>query len=1306
MPMNRPFHSLSAFALLLVAAFMTRGIEAQEEQDRSTRRATGRVKVEADGPEQIRERVRLYLQRHGDNGRLDPEALRKRVAADYAARQTEKTREQTPFAVGGSNWVSIGPTNGAGRMTAIAPHPTVSGTLLVGAAGGGVWKTTDGGTLWTPLTDSINDLSVGALAIAPSSPNMVYLGSGEGGYAIDFIPGIGLLTSTDGGTTWAMPASVIATTFYRISVHPSNPLDLVVGTNQGGLRSTNGGASWSTVIPRATYGDVTDIVRDPTNPSILYAAGWGAKGSASFASKVLKSTDGGTSWAEKSVGFPLPADLGGFFFSARLSLAISPSSPNVLYAATDIYDSATGSSISHIYKSTNGCDSWADLPAVSASANDYIKQFLGRQSWYNNTLVVSPTDPNVLFAGGTFYIRTTDGGSTFAEPSGSSYPHVDAHDLRYQGSTLYVANDGGIWSSTDNGVTFTDRNTSLVTRQLYAIANDPVNRNRVLSGAQDNGTSRRGDAGGMSWTPVLGADGFECGVNPLAPTIAYGTSQYATIYRTKDAGNSNPSYSEVTPPFPSDEGRAFLSILTIDPSAPATIYTGSIRVWQSLTGGDSWMPLPTATTDSSTWTTYYGISSIAVAPSNGAILMAGQGSKVFRSTNTGTTWVSYSLPSGINNLEIDRLNPNIAYAALATTSGQSLYRTTDGGVSWTSRSSGLPSFAAQVVRVDPTDSNVLYCGTDVGVYRSTEQGGTWTKFGTGLPNSSVQDLRILDDASILRVATHGRGVWELQVPSTGNTPPAAVITSPVSSQMVAKGSTLTFSGSVSDPDVGDTVTGLWTFTDTWGMTATPAGPTSVSHTFRQAGVFPISLAARDSHGALGNAFVSVSVREPADNCATPLVLPGSGPFPYTVIVNNETASTQASDPIPSCEGRNGGNSLWFELTPTVSGTYEFSTCGGSVDTVLSVYTGAACGSYTEVACNNNAGSGTVCQGTSQSVVAAAATAGQTLRIQVTGYSSWDVGTIPLTVRPTTVPNSAPRVIGLSKTSGSTSGGTAVTVLGASFANGATVNFGGTSAGSVTFISSTMLGVTTPAHVAGSVDVVVRNPDTTSGNLGAGFAYVSSVPTATVSGGGAIFPGQSGSVRADLTGTSPWSLTWSDGVSQSGITATPVTRIVSPVATTVYTVTAVSDFYGAGTSSGSATVTVSGTPPSAARFYSLFPCRLFDTRNTTGPDAASPALAPGETRLFTIGGRCSLPSSARSLSVNQTVTGQTASGELVLYRGDLSATPTASSITFQAGKTRANNGILDLARDGSGTFKVFNNSTGSVHFILDVNGCFQ
>ena len=225
--------------------------------------------IESDESREIRERIRLYLNRHGDNGRIDAEDRRRRVAADYEERRRD--RVQT-LAVGGTNWVSIGPTNGAGRMIGIAPHPIIFGTLYAGAADGGVWKTTDGGSSWTPLTDGINDLSIGAVALAPSSPNIIYAGTGEGGYGVDFIPGIGLLKSTDSGSTWTIPPSVIATEFYKISVHPTNPLELVVGTNQGGQRSIDGGTSWTTVISRTTYGDVTDIVRDPTNPQVLYAA--------------------------------------------------------------------------------------------------------------------------------------------------------------------------------------------------------------------------------------------------------------------------------------------------------------------------------------------------------------------------------------------------------------------------------------------------------------------------------------------------------------------------------------------------------------------------------------------------------------------------------------------------------------------------------------------------------------------------------------------------------------------------------------------------------------------------------------------------------------------------------------------------------------------------------------------------------------------------------------------------------------------------------------------------------------------------
>jgi len=335
---------------------------------------------------------------------------------------------------------------------------------------------------------------------------------------------------------------------------------------------------------------------------------------------------------------------------------------------------------------------------------------------------------------------------------------------------------------------------------------------------------------------------------------------------------------------------------------------------------------------------------------------------IFRTSNGGTTWVSArtGLPTnkGVNNLEIDPTNPNIAYAAMSGTTGINVYQTVDGGASWFPRGTGLPAFSAQVVRVDPTDSNVLYCGTDVGVYRSINQGASWERFGTGLPSSSVNDIRILDDGSILRAATHGRGVWELEVPSTGNTPPAATISNPAAAMTVAKGTTLSFSGSISDGDFGDAVTGLWTFPDTWETVPAGSGMNNVSHTFNTAGVFPVSLSVKDSRGALGSASVTIRVPEPNDSCSIPTVIPGDGPFPFSVKLNNETAGTQTSDPAPSCTGQNLGRSstLWFEFTPAASGDYQFSTCGSAVDTVLSMWTGPMCGPYTAKSggCNDTA----------------------------------------------------------------------------------------------------------------------------------------------------------------------------------------------------------------------------------------------------------------------------------------------------------------------------------------------------------------
>jgi photosystem II stability/assembly factor-like uncharacterized protein len=720
---------------------------------------------------------------------------------------------------------------------------------------------------------------------------------------------------------------------------------------------------------------------------------------------VLKSLDGGITWRERSVGLPLSTMS---IRINRLAIAISPSNPAILYMATSLFDINTGQEISHIYKTSDGGETWADLPAVAGNSSASIRTYMGTQGWFDNTIVVSPTNPNVVIAGGVIYIRSTNGGMTWERPPfrGSSV-HVDAHDLQYQGTTLYIANDGGIWSTPDDGETATARNNGLVTRQYYAMTNDPVNRNRIFAGTQDNGTGRRPDSGGTLWTNVIGADGFECGVNPRISSIAYGTIQFGTIGRTKDAGAADfPRFADITPPYAANESGPFLSLLTIDPNAPATVYTGTYRVWRTTDGGDSWVALPTTTTDRSTWSTTTNVTAIAVARTDSSILMVSKSNRVFRSINGGLTWASAStgFPARtIINLEIDPRDPNVAYAALAGTTGVSVYQTVDGGASWSPRGSGLPRFSAQVVRVDPTDSNVLYCGTDVGVYRSTDRGASWSKFGTGLPSSSVHDLRIYEDGSLLRAATHGRGIWELQIPPTGNTLPTVLISNPTQTLRIVKGMTLNFSATIFDPDFGDRATGVWTFPDTWETIPVGRETSSIFHTFNLAGIYPVTLTARDRRGAISSSSVTVIVSDPADSCSAPIRIPGNVRSPFSLAINNETATADANDPMPPCVSSNfrNTNSLWLEFTPAVSGNYQITTCGSTADLVLSVWTGPHCGPYTSVSggCNDDAPRASSCFRSRASDLTVFANAGQTLRLQVNGFSAFSTSTFTLTVRP-------------------------------------------------------------------------------------------------------------------------------------------------------------------------------------------------------------------------------------------------------------------------------------------------------------------
>jgi IPT/TIG domain/PKD domain/FG-GAP-like repeat/FG-GAP repeat len=1040
-------------------------------------------------------RIADYLRRHGDRGVIDPNVLLERTRAMQEELEHDRVPRFQTEGIGGTVWTSLGPNNGAGRATAIALHPTTSGTVIAGAAGGGAWKTTDSGATWAPLTESIANLSVGAIAYAPSNGSIVYLGTGEGGYAGDFIPGIGLLYSSDGGANWTLPSSVLATEFYKISVDPANANTLVVGTNSGGYRSTNGqNGPWTQVIRSASsgatvgYGDVTSIVRDPGTPATMYATTWdrdywavrngyGDPYNLNSAT-VLKSTDGGQTWNPANSGLPVNTVN---THVSRMTIAIAPSSTQTLYVSFSTYDALSANTTSHIYKSTNGGGSWTE---TGLSANVNTQSYLGTQAWYGNSLVVSPTDANTVIGGGIGYVKTTDGGTNWAVPTMNGV-HVDVHDLEYQGSTLWIANDGGVWTSGDNANSATDRTAGLITRQFYTLANDPSNRNRVIGGTQDNGTNRRGDAGGTSWDYLSGGDGFGVAVNPFAPGVAFSSYQYENVLRTTNVGAASPVVSARTPPYASGEAVPFSSIVKLDPTTPSTVYATSYRVWKSTDSGESWTPLPITTTDASTWHTNYVIDALAISKSNPQVLMVvSGGAQVFRTTNGGSSWVQAisGLPgNSITDLEIDPTDPLKVYAALAGTSGTMVYYTTNGGASWSPRGSGLPNFSAQCVRVDPTDTQTLYAGTDVGVYRSTDGGASWSRFGTGMPAVSVYDLQALSDGSILRAATHGRGMWQLTVTGVTNHAPAASISAPATAQTIAKGTTLTFTGSFSDADA-DVASWRWTFPDNW---STASNVLTTTHRFDRSGVFPVTFTATDAHGATGAAQLLVTVTQSGDACANPIVVPGAGPFPYSISMNTEAASTEGTDPIGSCYPYSSPTSVWLSFTPSSTGVYNFSFCGSQVSGVMEGFTGAACGTYTEVPglCLISYGPSTNCIGTATSVTL---TAGTTYRLLLTNYYYNDVGPTTLTITQSSA--FSPVVATVSPASGPASGGTALTINGVNFTSGATVSVGGVAATNVQVLSGTSITATAPAHAPGTVNVTVTNGGTAT--LSGAYTYLS------------------------------------------------------------------------------------------------------------------------------------------------------------------------------------------------------------------------
>ena len=706
----------------------------------------------------------FFDQRAFPFGKVDLVALRN-------ARETKRVQQQQvnalPF---GNGWQQRGPNNIQGRITSIAVDPSDENVAYVGAAEGGVFKTSDAGATWVPMFDDQPSLSIGAVAIDPSNPDVIYAGTGEvnpGGGSVAY-GGTGLYRSIDAGQSWQSIGLENSGSIGRIVVDPNDPDVIHVavmghiwsgGPDRGIYRTTDGGTTWTQPLFVNDTTGCVDIIQRSDDPNILFAAMWqrirgpeaydyGGTGCA-----VYRSMDGGVSWAIEANGLPgISANRG------RIGLAVCQSDPDVMCA---IYADRTGF-FDGLYRTTNGGTTWTQTNDGSLS-----NAFASFGWWFGNVRI-HPQDPNTIFVIGFDVYRSTNGGGSYSIVG--SNMHVDHHGFAFgPGSNplMYAGNDGGVYTST-NGSSFSKTTGDLPITQAYRIAAASWNTDALWIGAQDNGTSQdlEGD-GNYDW--IFGGDGFQPVPHLNNPNRLWVQFQYGNVWYSSNAGaNFGSATSGLGGRFNWNAPHAQ------DPNDAATRYFGTHRVYRN-NGNTSW----TSISGDLTGGPHQGnngqvngtLTTITVSPADSSVIWSGSDDGfVHVSQNDGSSWNNVS--DGLPERWITSIfcHPTQAGEALVTVSGfrwaedvAHIYRTIDFGQNWTAIDGDLPDVPVNDVFIDPENTTHYYAATDVGVFQTTNSGKNWTVFGFGLPNVVVTDFAFQKSTRELFAGTYGRSIFAIEL---------------------------------------------------------------------------------------------------------------------------------------------------------------------------------------------------------------------------------------------------------------------------------------------------------------------------------------------------------------------------------------------------------------------------------------------------------------------------------------------------------------------------------------------------------------
>ena len=685
-------------------------------------------------------------------------------------------------------WRQVGPFRG-GRALAIEGVPGEPNTYYFGAVAGGVWKTTDGGANWTPLFDKEAISSIGAIAVAPSDHNTIYVGTGEAAMRGNITFGAGMYKSVDGGKTWKNIGLKDTRQIARIAVDPKNADVALVaafghafGPNQerGVFRTTDGGKTWAKTLFKDENTGAIDVVMDPHNPNLVFAAMWQARrqpwnfSSGGPGSGLYRSEDGGVTWKQLQ-GHGLPDGMLG-----RIGVAISGADSSRVYAVIENKDNGG------IYRSEDGGEQWTRV-------NDDGR--FRQRAWYFSNIYADPKAPDTVYVLNTGAFKSVDGGKTFNLLPGR---HGDHHGLWIDPENpqrLGNANDGGVAVSMDGGKTWTTQQNQ-PTAQFYHVAVDNAFPYHIYGAQQDNSNvciASRTDTGVIEQRDWYPAGGGECGFvipDPRDWHVIYSNSE--GFLNRYDKTREQAQDLSVLPLDNSGHGAAdnihrfqWVSPFFLSPHNPDTLYTAGEAVFRSTDHGQSWTQIsPDLTRNDKTKqqpsggpiqlditsVEYYDtVFALAESPKQKGMIWAGtDDGLVHLTTDDGAHWanVSPKMPewSTVDLIEASPHDANTAYVAVDRHKLDDIkpyiYKTADAGKTWTAITNGIPEGAVvHAVREDPKRRGMLYAGTELGVFTSFDDGAHWQPLQLNLPVSPVHDLVVKDDDLV--VATHGRAFWVL-----------------------------------------------------------------------------------------------------------------------------------------------------------------------------------------------------------------------------------------------------------------------------------------------------------------------------------------------------------------------------------------------------------------------------------------------------------------------------------------------------------------------------------------------------------------